>query len=341
MKINREPDFRNIEAVLEKRIPSRPTLFEFYLNNRLYSKYGSPYFKERDNDVFPEYQGMIMAYKNLGYDYATIKGCDLSFKPLGKKTQRTISLNDNVKIWDRESFNKFPWPDPEEYDYSRLKEAEDFMPSGMKLIVFGAGGVLENVITLLGYENLCMLLYDDPQLVEDVFEKVGTIFIQYYDIVSKYPSVGAVMSNDDWGFNTQTMLSVDDMRRLVFPWHKEIVRRAHQAGKYAILHSCGNYSKIEEDIINDMKYDAKHSYEDNIIPVEKAYEAWRGKIAVLGGLDLNFMICADEEEIFNRSRTLVEASMRYGGYALGTGNSVPDYVPDSHYEAMIRAALVE
>ena len=137
------------------------------------------------------------------------------------------------------------------------------------------------------------------------------------------------------------MLSVDDMRRLVFPWHKEIVRRAHQSGKYAVLHSCGNYSKIEEDIINDMKYDAKHSYEDNIIPVEKAYEAWRGKIAVLGGLDLNFMICADEEEIFRRSKALVEASMHYGGYALGTGNSVPDYVPDSHYEAMVRAALTE
>jgi uroporphyrinogen decarboxylase len=29
----------------------------------------------------------------------------------------------------------------------------------------------------------------------------------------------------------------------------------------------------------------------------------------------------------------------HGGYALGTGNSVPDYVPDEGYFAMTRAAL--
>jgi uroporphyrinogen decarboxylase len=28
-----------------------------------------------------------------------------------------------------------------------------------------------------------------------------------------------------------------------------------------------------------------------------------------------------------------------GGYALGSGNSIPDYVPDESYFAIIRAAL--
>lgn len=32
-------------------------------------------------------------------------------------------------------------------------------------------------------------------------------------------------------------------------------------------------------------------------------------------------------------------NMEWGGYALGTGNSVPEYVPESHYEAMIRCVL--
>jgi uroporphyrinogen decarboxylase len=36
---------------------------------------------------------------------------------------------------------------------------------------------------------------------------------------------------------------------------------------------------------------------------------------------------------------MLERTAGRGGYALGTGNSVPDYVPDENYLAMIRAAL--
>ncbi len=341
MNVKRTPDFKNLAAVLEKKIPSRPTLFEFYLNDRLYKKYAGQYYKEKENDFFPEPESVIMAYQNIGYDYATIKGCDLAFKKQGKKTQASVSANDNIKIYDRKSFEEYPWPDAKAFDYSRLNRASDVLHKDAKLVVFGAGGVLESVIVLMGYENLCLALYDDPQLVQDVFEKVGQTYVDYYSIVAKYPTVGAIMANDDWGFNTQTMLSIDNLKNLVFPWHRQISEVAHKNGKYAILHSCGCYKDIIDLVINDLKYDARHSYEDNIIPVEKAYEELHGKIGILGGLDLDFMIRSDEKEIEERARKLVEKSMQWGGYALGTGNSVPEYVPDSHYEAMIRCALIE
>lgn len=51
------------------------------------------------------------------------------------------------------------------------------------------------------------------------------------------------------------------------------------------------------------------------------------------------MITASPEEIFSRARKLVERSMEWGGYALGTGNSVPGYLPDDHYYALRDAAL--
>lgn len=146
------------------------------------------------------------------------------------------------------------------------------------------------------------------------------------------------MANDDWRFSKQTMLAPDAMRKYVFPWHKKIVEAAHKTGRYALLHSCGNYRSIIEDLILDIKYDARHSYEDNTIPVEEAYEELKGRIGVLGGIDVNFMVNASEQEIFNRARALLERSYEAGGYALGTGNSVPEYIPDSHYYAMISAA---
>ena len=36
---------------------------------------------------------------------------------------------------------------------------------------------------------------------------------------------------------------------------------------------------------------------------------------------------------------MLERTRARGGYALGTGNSVPEYVPDDKYFAMIRAAV--
>ena len=41
---------------------------------------------------------------------------------------------------------------------------------------------------------------------------MGSRFVRYYEICGTFDSVGAMISNDDWGFKTQTMLSVGDMR---------------------------------------------------------------------------------------------------------------------------------
>lgn len=130
------------------------------------------------------------------------------------------------------------------------------------------------------------------------------------------------------------MLSVQDLRQFVFPWHRQIVESAHALGKPAILHSCGKYTDIIEDIICDMKYDGRHSYEDNIVPVEKAYEELHGRIAVLGGIDVHFMATQSPAAIRERAINLLKQTEKHGGYALGTGNSIPDFISDEHYLAM-------
>jgi uroporphyrinogen decarboxylase len=88
-----------------------------------------------------------------------------------------------------------------------------------------------------------------------------------------------------------------------------------------------------------MQYDGRHSYEDAILPVEEAYERYSGRIAILGGIDVDFVCRAAPDEVYRRSKAMLERSAMRGAYALGTGNSVPDYVPDEGYFAMTRAAL--
>ena len=334
---NRTPDFENnLLKVLKGERPERATLFELFLshNHILALAEENVTVKDYMDILRLNVKGMAAA----GYDYATCYASALTFKRASQSAKETRSLNGGALISDWESFEKYEWPDMENQDYSRLEIIKPYLPEGMKLMSMGPGGVLENVIQIVGYDNLCIMLYEEPELVKEIFDNIGSRLVRYYENAASADTVGVICSNDDWGFNTQTFLSPSDMRKYLFPWHKKIVETAHKHGKPILLHSCGYYSEVIEDIISDLKYDARHSYEDNITPVEKAYEDLNGRIAVLGGIDVNFLSTKTPEEVYKRSRDMLERTWERGGYALGSGNSIADFVPRENLLARLRAA---
>lgn len=334
----RKPNFDNLLAVLNQERPSRPTLFEFFMNEPLHERVTG--IKLQSNDPLEATARRIKAFAKIGYDYTTVH-CSFSF-PLPERSRvNTISLNEGVIITGRESFEAYPWPDVDKHDYSLLERIAPHVPQGMKLIICGPGGVLENVIRLIGYDNLCFMSIDDPQLLQDICDAVGSRLNRHYEISCQYATIGAAISNDDWGFKTQTMISPADMHKYIIPWHRRIAETIHKSGKPAILHSCGNLAEIMEDIIDDINYQGKHSYEDNICPVEEAYEKWGKRIAILGGIDLDFICRNSPKTIYERSKKMLELTASKGSYALGSGNSIPEYVPYDNYMAMISAAVQE
>jgi uroporphyrinogen decarboxylase len=332
------PDFGELKAVLARRCPSRPTLFEFFLNGPLYTALaGKAYVPKADG--LDSVRLVMLAFRQAGYDYFTYRPPQFCFPAGELQHAQTISLNDGAVISDRASFEAYRWLEPDACDYSSLATIAPELPPGLKVMMFGPGGVLENVIRLVGYDRLCFILADDPALARDIFDAVGSRLVRHYEIACRYPSVGAAISNDDWGFKTQPMLSPADLRTYVFPWHRRIVEAIHAAGMPAILHSCGNPSEIMDDVIEDMGYDGRHSYEDTIQPVEAAYEQYGSRIAILGGIDVDFVVRSTPDAVYRRSRGMLERSAGHGSYALGTGNSVPEYVPAENYAAMVWAAV--
>ncbi|MEN8117890.1 MAG: uroporphyrinogen decarboxylase family protein [Bacteroidota bacterium] len=337
--LKRKPDFENLLQVLRKKKPNRPTLFEFFLNRGLYEQLADDKAKNT-TDELRDLRVVVSACKNAGYDYATIPTSfmkTMRFHTNVQAEKESLSLNEGFVITDEKSFNEYAWPDPEVGNYEAYEQLGKELPDGMKLVACGPGGVLENTVDLVGYENLSYMSLLDPDLTEQVFDAIGSRLLHYYQIVSSFSSIGAVISNDDWGFKTQTMFEPDMLRNYVFPWHKKIAEAIHTEGKPAILHSCGNLSAVMDNVIEDMKYDGKHSYEDIITPVETMWEKYHKRIAIMGGIDMDFIAKSTPEEVKNRSLNLLELTADEGSYALGSGNSIADYVPFENFRAMVEA----
>jgi uroporphyrinogen decarboxylase len=343
-----QPDFQNLADILARQKPSRPTLFEYFMNEGLLCAFAGQQLSD-DDDSLEHIRILIKAFVNAGYDYVLLPSWNLDgfkfwqreplvFPTRAFDTLATRSLNSSAIIVDRASFQSYPWPDPDKEDYSVYQILADELPSDMKIVISGTSGILETAIDLVGYERLCLMTLADEKLVHDIFEAIGSCILRYYEICASYDKVGALMGNDDWGFKTQTLLSPGTLRKFVFPWHKKIVEVCHAAGKYAILHSCGNLELIMDDIIDDMKYDGKHSFEDAICPVEEACAKWGQRIAILGGIDVDYLCAHPSDAIYRRAKQLLDSSRDRGGYALGSGNSIPPYVPFENYVAMIKAA---
>jgi len=319
-----EPNFQNILDLLVRRPTAKPVLFEFIINKGHIERLaGEPINRESgDSDHFLRLY--VKAFCAAGYDYTVLphhhyRGMNFPATERGKV--ESIGMAHGGTIHDRASFEKYPWPD------------------GMKLMIFTSGGVLENLVSLLGYEELCFMFEDDPELVQEITDAIGSRLLRYYELGLQHDNVGAAFVNDDWGFKSQPFLAPEHMRKLILPWHRRFVQTIHATGRPAILHSCGELKLLWEDIINDLQFDGKHSYEDTILPVEDAYEKYGSRIAILGGIDVDFLCRATPDAIYRRCKAMIERTQTRGGFGLGSGNSITDYIPVENYNALRRAAL--
>ena len=71
---------------------------------------------------------------------------------------------------------------------------------------------------------------------------------------------------------------------------------------------------------------------EDVRDVKKTYGQ---KMALIGGIDVDFVCRSSEAEIRTRVRETLEVCVPGGGYCLGTGNSVANYIPLDSYLAMI------
>jgi len=287
-------------------------------------------------------QGIRFRYL-LGYDVCQM-GIALPLPGLfTRQSNDTAALNRKNRHWvdERagiiscwEDFERYPWPRPEDADSYLLEYVAGHLPEGMAIIA-GVRGVLEPTMWLMGYETFALALYDQPDLVRAVFDRIETLVLHAAKMSVQCDQVIALWMGDDMGFKTGTMISPEHLREYVFPVQKKVADIAHEQDLLFLLHACGNLEAVMDDLIDYVGIDARHSFEDVIEPVESFAARYGDRIGVIGGVDMDLLSRGSEEDVRSRVRHILEACAPSGGYALGSGNTISNYTPPGNFLAML------
>ena len=338
---NFEPDYTHILNAAFNREASRLPLYEHNISISVMEKMlnvpFSQYADQTQKGLEEFYKYYCEFCRTSGYDAVTFECCIGGAMPGGG------ALGNHIEgvIKNREDFEKYPWNEIADIYFSMYSNhfdaLEKVMPQGMKAVGGVGNGIFECVQEVVGYTELCYISQDDPELYRDLFKKVGETNLSIWKrFLARYSDLYAVCRfGDDLGFKNATLIPTEDIKQLVIPEYAAIINEVHKYQKPFLLHSCGCIFDVMDDIIGVAKIDAKHSNEDQIAPFSVWVEKYGDKIGNFGGIDVDVVCRGDRAELKEYITDVIKKCSGHGGFAFGTGNSIPDYMNIDGYTAML------
>lgn len=236
-----------------------------------------------------------------------------------------------IQSWD--DLERYDWLDPNAIDLSELEYYQKHLPDDMG--VFHVVKLWEVVRELLGFETFCMKMYEEPELVDEVTRRVADFHMALTRMLCDFGVTFAVYGADDYAHKTSTMIAPDYIAEKFLPWHERMAAHTHDHDKLFFFHCCGKIDPLMDNLIDEVGIDAKHSFEENVVPVTEAKRLWGDRVALLGGLDVDFVARSEPGAIRAGVRRTLDVCQPGGGYCLGLGNWVTDYIPVDNYLAVL------
>jgi len=333
------PDYTNLQKAAKNIEVERIPLYEHAVGTGIAEKIMNKEFSalwlgdfEDKKEFFKTYSEF---YKKMGYDTISFEFSITDILPGGG----ALGGHKKGVIQTRDDFNKYPFhelPDifAQKY-FESIKALTEVMPEGMKAVGGVGNGIFECVQDLVGYMDLSIMSFEDPELYADMFKKVGETNLKIWKwFMANFSDTYCVLRfGDDLGFKNNTLISHDDIRMHIIPQFKNIIDLVHSYNKPFLLHSCGQIFDVMDDLIA-AGIDAKHSNEDQIAPFPVWVEKYGDKIGNFGGIDTDAVCRLSRPEMKEYITDVVAKSKGHGGFAFGSGNSIPDYVPVENFIIM-------
>jgi uroporphyrinogen decarboxylase len=341
-KSNFTPDYKNILKVLYNERPGILPVYEHHIDLQFIEKYKGKTISLQGNkptDYGDFYMQIVSFWKEMTYDAFDYEAAICDIYP----DHGAIMGGRPGPIQTRDDFNKYPFDEIPRIFWNTYKPHLDairnVMPAGMKAYGGCGYGIFESSQDLVGFEYLCVMQYLDPELFADLFQRIGDLYVNLWtDMINNYDDIFVFYRmGDDLGYKTSTMLEPETIRKFILPQYRRIIDLIHSSGKKFLLHSCGCIFELMDEIIG-LGIDAKHSNEDQIAPFNKWIDLYNDRIGLFGGVDVNTLCLKSYDDTF---REVLEKGTEFRnkakGFGIGSGNSIPGYVPVEGFTAMIDA----
>jgi len=337
-----KPDYSNIVNAAINKKSTRIPLYEHIISHKIMEILLGKQFADLYNGDFKDktefFRNYSAFFKRYGYDTVSYECCVGAIMPgsgaLGGHKEGVIKT--------RADFDTYPWEKIPDFYFENYRDyflaLAEVMPEGMKAIGGVGNGIFECVQDITGFQNLCYIKVDDPDLYAGLFAKTGDVLTAIWErFIKEFGALFCVFRfGDDLGYKSNTLLNADDIRTFIIPQYRRIVDLVHKNNKPFLLHTCGCIFNVMDDIINGAKIDAKHSNEDVISPYSKWIDDYGAKIGNFGGLDMDVLCDSNPVDLVQYTTAVYKLCEKKGhGVAIGSGNSIPDYVSPKRYSLML------
>ncbi len=354
------PDFQYIKKVLLLQgEPDRVPIMEQSVDRDVKKAFiGRPIQTLEDEAEFwisagYDYVPLIMGMRTsvriaTGNVQSQLRGIDLSkVNRMAKARYSVVEDEERERGWAEEGtgiiaghaeFDSIEWPDPDAMDYSPLEEVRRYIPKGAGVIA-SIGYIYATVSRLMGFQNMCEKMVEEPDLVARVFDRVGQIQMRIFENVVNSGLADATWNPDDVAYVNGTMVSPRILRQHLWPWYKEMGRISRERGMPFIYHSDGKVDQILDDIV-DCGFTTLHPIEPKATDIVWVKEKYGDRLSLIGNIDLAYTLTrGTPEEVEEEVKERISKLAPGGGYAVGSANSVTEYVPLANFNAMREATF--
>lgn len=244
---------------------------------------------------------------------------------------------------DEETVADWPFPDPDDYDYSVLP---DQVKHNNDYAIFVGGAGLGCIINHMGFlrgmeQCLVDLVTDDPAgvlLINKFIDYQYKVYERTMDKIGRL--VDFVWMGEDLGAQFTQLISRSTFIKYILPVHKRFIELAAFYGKPAMMHTCGSSSWAYEDYIEaGLKgVDTLQPEAANMSP-EYLKKTFGGRLFFHGCISTAGPIAfGTAEETVRYCRNTLEIMMPGSGYCFAPTHSLQDNSPAENVVAAYMTA---
>ena len=262
---------------------------------------------------------------NLGNDYGffDLVGHNLWRDVFGVVWDRSIDKDiGDVKgcLLREPTLDGYTFPNPHDARFFDNIESEIAAKPDLFRVFQIGFSLYERAWTLRGIENLLMDFYINPEFVHHLLDAICDYNIAQIDKALKW-DIDAVYFGDDWGQQHGLIMGYDIWKEFIYPRLQRLYKRVHDAGKYVMIHSCGDVSELFDDLI-ESGLNCFNPFQPEVMNIDEILPRYRGKLAFHGGLSMQKTLpFGTIEDVRRESEHLLKLGSE-GGYIFSPSHSV-------------------